>query len=107
MRGTQHPASWQKIQDLERPVVIEQDEIEVEHVKPHFLRALENLDDVPEGQHIRLEAEFEPRKDDTLKVEWLRNGQSVPIGERCELCHRASYSVKYSARYFSIANSLY
>lgn len=85
MRDVQHPVSWQKIQELEAPVVKQEIVTEVQRIKPHFQTGLENYEDVPEGQPILLEAQFEPAKDDTLKVEWLRNGQPVPAGKYLKL----------------------
>lgn len=46
-RETQHPVSWQKIQDLERPIVKEEIEPVVEKQKPVFTSMLQNFEDAP------------------------------------------------------------
>lgn len=74
---SQHPVSWQKIQDLERPVVNEQVEPVIQRQKPQIIEPLQNLDNVPEGTAIHLQAVFEPSRDDTMRYEWSRNGQPI------------------------------
>ncbi|MFH4979231.1 hypothetical protein AB6A40_005940, partial [Gnathostoma spinigerum] len=76
--GTQHPVSWEQIQILETPAVVEEVEEEVIKEKPRFLTQLESVTDVPEGTPIQLEATFQPARDSDLKVIWLKNGQ--PLG---------------------------
>uniref|UniRef100_A0A915PRJ2 Ig-like domain-containing protein n=1 Tax=Setaria digitata TaxID=48799 RepID=A0A915PRJ2_9BILA len=78
VRDTQHPLSWEKIQILETPAVIEEIEEVVEKEKPRFLTQLESVTDIPEGSIVHLEATFQPARDPDLKVIWLRNGQ--PLG---------------------------
>lgn len=65
---TQHPQSWERIQELERPKIVEEVEIVEEREKPRFLTQLESVADVPEGTPIHLEATFQPARDNTLKV---------------------------------------
>ncbi|CAG9532190.1 unnamed protein product [Cercopithifilaria johnstoni] len=78
VRDTQHPVSWEKIQILETPAVIEEIEEVIEKEKPRFLTQLESATDIPEGAIVHLEATFQPARDPDLKVVWLRNGQ--PLG---------------------------
>lgn len=77
LRQTQHPASWQKIQDLEKPVVTEQVEPVVQRQKPQIIEPPQSLENIPEGAPIHLQAVFEPSRDDTMRYEWSRNG--IPI----------------------------
>ncbi|VDK66159.1 unnamed protein product, partial [Onchocerca ochengi] len=78
VRDTQHPVSWEKIQILETPAVIEEVEEVIEKEKPRFLTQLESVTDIPEGAIVHLEATFQPARDPDLKVVWLHNGQ--PLG---------------------------
>ncbi|OZC07058.1 hypothetical protein X798_05950 [Onchocerca flexuosa] len=78
VRDTQHPVSWEKIQILETPAVIEEVEEVIEKEKPRFLTQLESVTDIPEGSIVHLEATFQPARDPDLKVVWLHNGQ--PLG---------------------------
>ncbi|VDM72638.1 unnamed protein product, partial [Strongylus vulgaris] len=63
----QHPVSWQKIQELEAPVVVEEKEEVVQREKPAFINQLQSAEGVPEGERIHLEATFEPARDPELK----------------------------------------
>ncbi|KAM3716725.1 Kettin [Dirofilaria immitis] len=78
VRDTQHPVSWEKIQILETPAIIEEIEEAIEKEKPRFLTQLESATDIPEGAIVHLEATFQPARDPDLKVIWLHNGQ--PLG---------------------------
>ncbi|MCP9264543.1 hypothetical protein DINM_022655 [Dirofilaria immitis] len=73
-----HPVSWEKIQILETPAIIEEIEEAIEKEKPRFLTQLESATDIPEGAIVHLEATFQPARDPDLKVIWLHNGQ--PLG---------------------------
>ncbi|GMR57574.1 hypothetical protein PMAYCL1PPCAC_27769, partial [Pristionchus mayeri] len=73
-----HPVSWQRIQELETPKIIEEIEEVVQQEKPYFLTQLASVTDIPEGEPVHLEATFMPARDPNLKVEWQRNG--APIG---------------------------
>lgn len=68
VRDVQHPLSWEKIQILETPAVIEEVEEVIEKEKPRFLTQLESVTDVPEGAVVHLEATFQPARDPDLKV---------------------------------------
>uniref|UniRef100_A0A914PTN8 Ig-like domain-containing protein n=1 Tax=Panagrolaimus davidi TaxID=227884 RepID=A0A914PTN8_9BILA len=77
LRDTQHPSSWDKIQEMERPKIIEEVEIIEEKEKPRFLTQLESAE-APEGTPVKLECTFQPARDNSLKVEWQLNNH--PIG---------------------------
>lgn len=77
LRDTQHPASWDRIQELERPKIVEEIEVVEEREKPRFLTQLNSADDVPEGVPIRLEATFQPARDNGLTVHWEFNGAAL------------------------------
>ena len=78
MADSQHPQSWERIQELETPRIIEEIEIPEVKEKPRFLTQLESVDDVPEGTPIRLEATFQPARDNDLTISWDFNGS--PLG---------------------------
>uniref|UniRef100_A0AC35F7I7 Ig-like domain-containing protein n=1 Tax=Panagrolaimus sp. PS1159 TaxID=55785 RepID=A0AC35F7I7_9BILA len=88
LRDTQHPSSWDKIQEMERPKIIEEVEIIEEKEKPRFLTQLESAE-APEGTPVKLECTFQPARDNSLKVEWQLNnhplGASQLIRTRSEL----------------------
>lgn len=46
--------------------------------KPRFVTQLESVSDVPEGTPIRLEATFQPARDNDLRASWDFNG--APLG---------------------------
>ncbi|KAF8383875.1 ketn-1 [Pristionchus pacificus] len=73
-----HPVSWQRIQELEAPKIVEEIEEVVQKEKPYFLTQLASVQDIPEGEPVHLEATFMPARDPDLKVEWQKNG--APIG---------------------------
>lgn len=60
--------SWEQIQILEAPAILEEVEDIDEKEKPRFLTHLESYSDVPEGDVIHLEATFQPARDPDLKV---------------------------------------
>uniref|UniRef100_A0A915DZ78 Ig-like domain-containing protein n=1 Tax=Ditylenchus dipsaci TaxID=166011 RepID=A0A915DZ78_9BILA len=78
LHDTMHPVSWDRIQELERPVIIEEIEVVEEKEKPRFLTQLNSFADVAEGEPIRLEATFQPARDNDLKASWEFNGH--PLG---------------------------
>uniref|UniRef100_A0A0N5C356 Ig-like domain-containing protein n=1 Tax=Strongyloides papillosus TaxID=174720 RepID=A0A0N5C356_STREA len=81
MRDTQHPISWERIQELERPIIPEEIEIIEEKEKPRFVTPLQDFDDIPEGTPIRLEASFTPARDNDLQIEWELNGKPIPASQ--------------------------
>lgn len=89
LRDTQHPVSWQRIQELETPKVVEEQEIIQEKQKPQIIVPLQNLEDVPDGAPLHLEVTYEPARDNTMQSEWLRNGQLIIASQldktKCEL----------------------
>ncbi len=44
------------------------------------IQALENVDNLNEGDSVRLEARVQPVGDPTLKVHWLKNNQPISQG---------------------------
>uniref|UniRef100_A0A913I9R6 Ig-like domain-containing protein n=1 Tax=Strongyloides stercoralis TaxID=6248 RepID=A0A913I9R6_STRER len=81
MRDTQHPVSWERIQELERPIIPEEIEIIEEKEKPRFVTPLEDFNDIPEGTPIRLEASFTPARDNDLQIEWECNGKPIQASQ--------------------------
>lgn len=101
MKDTQHPESWEQIQarkgggtewfngkqmtfaastiqELERPKIVEMFEMPEVKEKPRFLTQLESVENVQEGTPVRMEATFQPARDNNLKATWELNGQ--PLG---------------------------
>lgn len=70
---TQHPSSWERIQELERPKIIEEIDIIEEKEKPRFLTQLTSAEDLKESLPIRLEATFQPARDNGLQVNFNNN----------------------------------
>ncbi|KAL3105626.1 hypothetical protein niasHT_021729 [Heterodera trifolii] len=78
LKDVQHPDSWNQIQILEAPKIREEIEIEEVKEKPRFLTQLESVADAPEGTPVRLEATFQPARDNDLICTWEFNGS--PLG---------------------------
>ncbi|KAI6230227.1 Hemicentin-1 [Aphelenchoides fujianensis] len=78
---TLHQPSWERIQELEAPRIIEEVEMVEEKEKPRFLTQLEDAADVPEGTPIKLEATFQPARDNDLQVFWELNGSPLPASQ--------------------------
>ncbi|TKR69858.1 hypothetical protein L596_021954 [Steinernema carpocapsae] len=89
--NTQHPVSWDRIQELERPKIIEEVEVVVEKEKPRFLTQLETYE-VPEGTNVHLEATFQPARDSDLKVYWLKNGQPLGASQLVRTHHELGWA---------------
>uniref|UniRef100_A0A7E4ZS77 Immunoglobulin I-set domain protein n=1 Tax=Panagrellus redivivus TaxID=6233 RepID=A0A7E4ZS77_PANRE len=91
LRSTQHPTSWDKIQELERPKIIEEVETIEEKEKPRFLTQLESAE-VPEGTPIHLEATFQPARDSSLVVEWQCNGHPLGASQLIKTRHELGWA---------------
>lgn len=63
---------------MEAPKIREEVEIAEVKEKPRFLTQLESVADVPEGSPVRLEATFQPARDNDLRCAWEFNGH--PLG---------------------------
>jgi hypothetical protein len=62
-------------------------DVAVIRVKPHFVNTPANVDNVAEGQPLRLEATFEPARDPTMKVQWwvpTRHFYRTSVHYRCK-----------------------
>lgn len=89
---SQHPEGLQKIQQLEdqsryRREIIEETAMKT---KPSFTSNMTALS-LREGQNAHLECRLEPVNDADLRVEWFRNGVSLPIGHRYRPFHDFGY----------------
>uniref|UniRef100_A0A914H0K8 Ig-like domain-containing protein n=1 Tax=Globodera rostochiensis TaxID=31243 RepID=A0A914H0K8_GLORO len=78
LKDVQHPESWNEIQILEAPKIREEIEIAEVKEKPRFLTQLESVADISEGTPVRLEATFQPARDNDLSCTWEFNGH--PLG---------------------------
>ncbi|KAI6199682.1 hypothetical protein M3Y96_00652800 [Aphelenchoides besseyi] len=81
LHDTLHQESWNRIQELEAPRIVEEVEMVEEKEKPRFLTQLEDATDIPEGQPIKLEATFQPARDNDLRVSWEFNGQPLQASQ--------------------------
>jgi hypothetical protein len=81
---TQHQGALNKIQYLEDDSRFKRAQAEDILVteKPQFGRPLKNVEHLPEGRSVHLEATLIPVNDPTMKVEWYRNGVPIPQGHR-------------------------
>lgn len=50
---------------------------------PAFVRGIEGGGPVPEGETVHLETSYTPINDNSLQVEWYKDGQPVNAGELC------------------------
>ncbi|CAJ0920993.1 unnamed protein product, partial [Mesorhabditis belari] len=89
---SQHPASWQKIQEIEAPKVVEIVEEEMVKEKPHFLQQLQSVEGVQEGSPVHLEATFQPARDSQLQVSWERNGHPLPASQLVQTRHELGWA---------------
>ncbi|VDL71694.1 unnamed protein product [Nippostrongylus brasiliensis] len=93
MLDSQHPVSWQRIQELEAPKVIEEVEEVIQHEKPRFITQLEPAEGILEGQPIHLEATFEPARDPDMKAslrlrkKFMKNGQPLIASQLVQTHH--------------------
>ncbi|XP_033606475.1 titin isoform X1 [Cryptotermes secundus] len=81
---TQHEGALQKIQYLEDDSRYKRTRTEEAVIaeKPQFGRPLRNVEHLPEGLNVHLEATLTPVNDPTMKVEWYCNGRPIPQGHR-------------------------
>uniref|UniRef100_A0A915K9H6 Ig-like domain-containing protein n=1 Tax=Romanomermis culicivorax TaxID=13658 RepID=A0A915K9H6_ROMCU len=114
-RRTQHPESWQRIQDLERPVERFEQEIPVSKTKPRILKQSPHMEGVPEDASVSMEVYFEPANDDSINWQWFHNGQPIMAGQlvkvSCELGRAVVQIVKTNADHtgvytFKVSNEL-
>ncbi|XP_050422457.1 titin isoform X5 [Adelges cooleyi] len=84
IRESQHQGALQKIQYLEDDSRYKRAAAEevLATEKPQFGRPLKNVEHLPEGKSVHLEATLIPVNDPTMKVEWFRNGIPIPQGHR-------------------------
>ncbi|GBM37321.1 Titin, partial [Araneus ventricosus] len=89
---SQHPEGLQQIQYLEDQSRHHKETWIEEAVKipPKFLTKLHNLT-LNEGQLAHFECRLEPVNDSSLRVEWFRNGKSLPVGHRYRPFHDFGY----------------
>ncbi len=52
---------------------------------PAFVREIEGGGVVPEGETVHLETSFTPTNDNSLQVEWYKDGRPVSAGEWSEV----------------------
>ncbi|XP_063986913.1 titin isoform X6 [Diachasmimorpha longicaudata] len=90
---SQHPEGLERIQYLEDASRYKKRDIidECVNVKPKFITAPKNQENLREGQHAHFECKLEPVTDSNLKVEWFKNGRPVTIGHRFRPIHDFGY----------------
>ncbi|VDO27823.1 unnamed protein product [Haemonchus placei] len=92
MLDSQHPVSWQRIQELEAPKVVEEVEEVIQREKPHFITQLQPVEGIQEGQPIHLEATFEPTRDPDMQVVWRKNGQPIIASQLVQTHHELGWA---------------
>ncbi|CAI4222564.1 unnamed protein product [Auanema sp. JU1783] len=92
LSDSQHPVSWQRIQELEAPKQVEEIEEVIQREKPVFLTQLESVDNAPEGTPVHLEATFQPARDPKLKVSWQKNGQKLGASQLVQTRHELGWA---------------
>ncbi|KAK6058391.1 immunoglobulin I-set domain protein [Cooperia oncophora] len=86
----QHPASWQRIQELEAPKVQPEEAPEREHDKPQFLEPMESLERI-EFQPAHFETRLQPVADPNMVVQWYKDGFPLHNGNRFKLTSDFGY----------------
>lgn len=86
--SAQHEASLEKIKELESyenaPGYFGEDFTDKRTVAPSFVKSLDQVPELREGENMHLEAILQPSDDSTLKVEWFFNGQSLRASNRIQ-----------------------
>lgn len=88
---SQHPEGLQQIQYLEDQSRYQKETWVEESMKiqPRFISKLNNLT-LHEGQMAHFECRLEPINDSSLRVEWFRNGKSLPVGKQSRFLTKIS-----------------
>merc|ERR1719412_3285270 len=80
---SQHPEGWEKMKEMEsRRIVTKLQVEEHEAVTPRFLKQLQGVNMLAEGQHAHFEGQIEPIHDPSLRVEFLHNGKQLQQASR-------------------------
>ncbi|KAK6021048.1 immunoglobulin I-set domain protein, partial [Ostertagia ostertagi] len=92
MLDSHHPVSWQRIQELEAPKVVEEVEEVIQREMPRFVTQLQPVEGIQEGQPIHLEATFEPTRDPDMEVVWRKNGQPIIASQLVQTHHELGWA---------------
>ncbi|CAJ0586229.1 unnamed protein product, partial [Mesorhabditis spiculigera] len=92
LADSQHPASWQRIQEIEAPKVVVEVEEETTTEKPYFIQELQSVEGVVEGSPVHLEATFQPARDPELTVSWERNGYPLLASQLVQTRHELGWA---------------
>merc|ERR1719422_1026104 len=80
---SQHPEGWEKMQSMEsRRTVTKLQVEETKSVSPRFLKQLQGVSMLAEGQHAHFEGQIEPINDTNLRVEFFHNGKQLQQASR-------------------------
>lgn len=108
LADTQHPKSWQRIQEIEAPKpAIE--EIEPEPpAAPRFIEPLQQLERI-EGQPAYFQTRVEPATDNRLQVQWFKDGAPLQNSNKHALTYdfglvalSISYTIANDAGIYSV-----
>ncbi|VDP16035.1 unnamed protein product [Soboliphyme baturini] len=88
---SQHQDSWQQIQQIEAPPEPRPPSPERQFQPPAFTQPLVSVENLKEGDNVRLECRLEPADDPSMKIVWTRNGQPIPQGSRFRPTHDFNY----------------
>lgn len=87
---TQHQESLGKIHQIENLNKYGRQEVEDKgpQTPPYFTKSLPgDIGEVEEGQPLHLECQITPINDNTLYINWLRDGKPIPTGHRFRTFH--------------------
>ena len=80
---SQHPEGWEKMQEMESRRIGGRLQVEEPAISsPKFLKQLQGVTTLAEGQHAHFEAQIEPINDSKLRVEFLHNGKQLKQASR-------------------------
>ena len=80
---SQHPEGWEKMREMESRRTGGRLEVEEPNITAaKFLKQLQGVTMLAEGQHAHFEAQIEPINDSKLRVEFLHNGRQLQQASR-------------------------
>lgn len=94
LTDTFHESAIDKIEELERPRPIAEEAPEADKVPPQIVRQLEAVPMSQETQSIHLEAQYLPVDDNTLQVEWYRDGNMITVDSDVSLFRSPSSTLE-------------
>uniref|UniRef100_F1KPJ7 Titin n=1 Tax=Ascaris suum TaxID=6253 RepID=F1KPJ7_ASCSU len=78
---TQHPESWQRIQQIEAPKAQAPEAPELRHGPPKFTEAMNSAERI-EGQPVHFETRVTPVQDPKMRIQWYKDGAPLHSSNR-------------------------